>query len=77
MNISDIPVPPGWSQWVLLLAGIARIVAEGYRSLANGSGLIGMWKNLLYGTNIPKPIAQDYKKELSKPPFPNDQPNPQ
>ena len=59
---------------VALALVVMRVLGETFSSLKNGGGLIGLFRAVMYGANVPGPIAQDYKEELkpggSKPPFP-------
>ncbi|MDR1283330.1 MAG: hypothetical protein LBK99_21305, partial [Opitutaceae bacterium] len=38
---------------------------EGISALRNGTGLIGLWRSILFGQNVPRPIATDYQAELA------------
>lgn len=49
---------------------VIRAIGELYSSIRAGGGLIGIWRALLYGQNVPKPILQDYKAELASTPPP-------
>lgn len=61
--ITSLHLSPGWAALIIQLV---LLFGSFYRSMSNGAGLIGSWKNFLYGQNVPKPIAQDYKEELKK-----------
>jgi len=55
-------IEPGTA--ALIMLGI-RLLGEAFSSLRNGGGLVGLWRTLLYGQNLPKAIADDYKEELN------------
>lgn len=50
---------------IALILLVIRVAGEAFSSLKNGGGLIGLGRSILYGQNVPKPIAQDYKAELA------------
>lgn len=43
---------------------VLRILGEGYSALRSGGGLVGIYRGIVFGENVPKPIAKDYKNEL-------------
>lgn len=51
--------------WVLL-----KIVGTVFSSIRNGGGLRRILFSIWTGENLPQAVAQDYKQELSRPPFP-------
>lgn len=46
-----------------------KLAGEFISSVRQGGGLRRILMSFWSGENIPKPIADDYKHELSKPPF--------
>lgn len=62
-----------WTKWNIFglnAVVVLRVLGEVYAALKNGGGLIGIWRAIIYGQNVPKPIAQDYKHELKGQPDP-------
>jgi hypothetical protein len=41
------------------------LLGRAYSAIRNGGGLIGIWNGLVFGTNVPKVVATDYKAELA------------
>lgn len=60
-----------WITWVMLAF---KYLSEFYGSIRNGGGLKRIITSFWLGEQTPKVIADDYKKELSTPPFPSDKP---
>lgn len=59
------------TQLHIMMAGIAfKYLSEFYASVRNGGGLRRIILSFWFGEAVPKVIADDYKKELSNPPFP-------
>lgn len=50
-------------------AAAVKYLAELYSAVRNGGGLRRIILSFWFGENLPKVVAQDYKKELSTPPF--------
>jgi len=58
------------SQWQLngvTATLVLMIVGRIYNGARTQGGIIGMWRAFLYGENLPKVIAEDYKQELQTP----------
>lgn len=56
-----------WTKWNIFglnAVVIVRVIGEIYSALKNGGGLLGIGRAILYGQNLPKVIADDYKEEL-------------
>jgi hypothetical protein len=59
-----------WTRWNIFglnAVVLARVLGEIYSSLKNGGGLVGVWRAIIYGQNVPKAIASDYHEELKPP----------
>lgn len=68
MDITEISNALGLSSGKVALAlVIFRFIGEAIGSLRNGGGLVGLFRSIVYGQGVPKPIATDYKVELAKP----------
>lgn len=65
-----------WTKWNIFglnAVVIVRVLGEIYSALKNGGGLLGIGRAILYGQNLPKAIADDYREELKAKPK-SDQP---
>jgi len=77
MDLSDIPNLSTQHQLYITWGVIAfKYLAEFYSSVRAGGGLKRILMSFWFGEAVPKVIADDYKKELSTPPFPKDNPMP-
>lgn len=66
-ELAGIPVQ---YQLYLVYFGLAcKYLAEFYSSVRAGGGLKRIIMAFFYGEQLPKVVAEDYKKELSTPPF--------
>jgi hypothetical protein len=66
-DLSGIPLQ---YQVYILYGGIAlRVLGELYSAVRAGGGLKRIFQTIWCGEGVPKVIAEDYKKELSTPPF--------
>lgn len=67
---TDIPaemLSRPFSEWQLNLTTLflmLMLAGRLFKSLKSGGGLIGIWRGILYGENIPTPIAKDYAREI-------------
>jgi len=43
---------------------IFRLLAEAYSALRSGGGILGIYRGVVYGENMPKVVTRDYAKEL-------------
>lgn len=41
------------------------LIGRAYTAIRNGGGLMGIWNGLVFGTNVPKAVATDYKVEIA------------
>ena len=57
---------------LLTLYIVAKAIGALYSSIRNGGGLKRIMTSFWLGENLPKPVNQDYKAELSKPTIPTD-----
>lgn len=71
MNPPDLSMFPQALQ-LKLLEGLVllKLAGQAYSAIRTGGGLKRIFMSLWCSENVPKPIANDYKAELSKPPFP-------
>lgn len=49
---------------------VLKLLGQFYSAVRNGGGLKRILMAFWLGENLPKCVAQDYKDELSNPPFP-------
>lgn len=56
-------LPSGYTKYVLLL----MLLGRAYYALRNGGGIKGIWKSILFGTNIPKDIKTPSSNGPSEP----------
>jgi hypothetical protein len=56
------------NHWQWFVAALP-IIGRAYHALASGSGLIGIWRGLVFGTNTPTP-------NKTEPPYPKPGQNP-
>lgn len=74
MDPSSIPdlagLPPKLQLHLLTLYIILKGAGAAYSSIRSGGGLKRILTAFWLGENLPKVVAQDYKTELSNPPFP-------
>lgn len=40
------------------------LLGRAYTAIRNGGGLMGIWNGLVFGTNVPKAVAVDYKADI-------------
>lgn len=50
-----------------------RILCEGYSALRSGGGIVGIYRGIVFGENMPKPVVKDYAEELKIKPKPSDE----
>lgn len=41
-----------------------RILCEGYSAIRAGGGLVGIYRGIVFGENMPRQVVTDYAKEL-------------
>lgn len=70
MDAIDQLIPPSLQVHGIAAVLIVKLLAEAYSSIRAGGGLKRVLMSFWFGEQIPKVIANDYKPELSKPPFP-------
>lgn len=72
-QLQSVAAEDDWTKWNIFglnAVVVLRVLGEIYAALKNGGGLVGIWRAIIYGQNVPKPIAQDYKHELKGQPDP-------
>lgn len=58
-------IPPKYQQFAILLGLVLKYGAEFYSSIVAGGGIKRIACSFIYGENVPKVIATDYKEELN------------
>jgi len=57
-------LPAKYAGYLAILLQLCKWLPEFYSSVTKGGGLKRIFCNFIFGENIPKVIAQDYKQEL-------------
>jgi len=71
-NTNDLAgIPLQYQVYITWGVVAAKYLSEFYGSVRNGGGLKRILTSFWLGEQTPKVIADDYKKELSTPPFDN------
>jgi hypothetical protein len=74
---SELPgIPVQYQLYITWAVFGGKLLAELYSSVRAGGGLKKIIMTFWLGENLPKPVADDYKKELSHHPFPNEEKKP-
>lgn len=71
--ISPSDAATKWAAWSAFLGIVFKALAEGYSSVVAGGGLKRIFMSFVFGEQVPKVIANDYKAELSTAPFPKNE----
>lgn len=62
-------IPLQYQIYAVVAAQVLKYGAELYSSVRAGGGLRRIIMAFWFGEQLPKCVAEDYKKELSNPPF--------
>jgi hypothetical protein len=57
-----------WQLNLTTLYVVAHLLGNAYSALKHGGGLVGIFRGILFGENVPAAVAKDYEKP--KPPSP-------
>jgi hypothetical protein len=57
-------IPPRYQAAFAFLAIVIRFSGELFSAIKSRGGLRGIYRGLILGENVPKPIAEDYSHEL-------------
>jgi len=70
-DITDVSslIPIQYQVYALYAALALKFLGVAYSAIRNGGGLRRIIMAVWFGENLPKVVAQDYKRELSTPPF--------
>lgn len=60
-QLTNQPEVSATVKWLFIL----RVLAEAYSALRSGGGIVGIYRGVVYGENMPKVVTQDYAKELN------------
>ncbi len=65
-EVASVPIKQLFTQINLTTCALlAMILGRVYKALRQGGGLKGLYQGIMFGTNIPSPVAKDYASELS------------
>lgn len=72
MDVPDLTgLTPATQLHIVQAYILLKLGGQLYSAIRSGGGLKRIISAVWFGENLPKPVAQDYKAELSKSPFPD------